>query len=779
MKGRRQAPTLRKPLARLRVYVTAVAVMWTLVVAVSLLSNLRQGRQGMLEVARETARTAYEKDIDYRRWNAQHGGVYVPITKEIQPNPYLQAVTDRPIEIQVYPSSGLTGQEPLALTLINPAYMTRQVHELSERYHGLRGHITSLDPIRPANAPDPWERAALHSFEGGVTEVSELQAVDGVPSMRLMRPLITEEGCLSCHAEQVYEVGDVRGGISVAVPMTMLQSAAQEHARVTWWGHGILWFVGLGIIGGGGRALQQSVNTLQESEVRYRSLIRAVRAAIVVHDADGRIVTTNPAAQRILGLSEGQLAGRATWDEGWHFVQEDGSALPVEAYPVAQVFATAQPVRDRVIGVPDGDGGETVWALVNADPVFGEAGEIDQVIVTFMDITARLRAEQEVVRQRDLLETTLESLTYPFFVLNADDYTIEMANSASVPAEGLVPGLTCYGLTHRAESPCHSSDHPCPLDQVKASGRPAKVEHVHYTPDGAPRYVEVYAYPIVDDAGNVIRMIEYTLDITERRKAQKDLAEKTAALARSNAELEEFAYIASHDLQEPLRKVQAFGDRLQSRYGDRLEDRGRDYLDRMQNAASRMRNLIDDLLTYSRITTKAKPFELVDLNDVVEGVVADLVVRIEETGGRVEVGELPTLDADRIQMRRVFQNLIGNALKFHRDGVPPVVRVYAGGVTAEDDPVLKDAASEGLCRIAVEDNGIGFDMAYVKQVFAPFQRLHGCVEYEGTGMGLAICRKIVARHGGDLTVESEPGRGATFILELPIKQSEGEGAYDG
>ena len=889
-----------RPLSRLWVYVVVVAGMWTLVVAVSLISNLRQQRQETLEVAREAARTAYEKDVAYRRWNAQHGGVYVPITEETPSNPYLQAVANGPIDVLAFASNGTEDDDGLALTLVNPAYMTRQVHEISAEAYGVHGHITSLDPIRPANAPDPWEREALQAFEEDVTEVSEVREVAGGRVMRLMRPLITEDGCLTCHAEQGYEVGDVRGGISVSIPMAGLQTAAQKHVRVSRINHGALWVIGLAIIGGGGYALQDSVKTLQESEARHRSLIRAVEAAIVVHDADGRVVTSNPAAQQILGLSAPQLATTSARDEVWRFVQEDGTPLPVEAYPVNEVFATDDPVRDRVVGIQNGGDGEVTWALVNAAPVRGEDSEIVQVIVTFMDITARQRAEaslarseeqyalalraanagswdwdirtneldwseqieplfgyekgqfsgtfdaflqrvhpddrqyvldsvdaclehdedyaiehrivwpdgtvrwvsetgdvfrdedghpfrmlgvvqdittrkraeREVVRQRDMLENTLESLTHPFFVVNVGDYTIEMANSASISAGELPDGLTCYAVTHRAQGPCRSEAHPCPLDRVRTSGEPAKVEHVHYAPDGSPRYVEVYGYPIFDEADDVVRMIEYTLDVTERRRAQKELAEQTAALARSNEELEEFAYIASHDLQEPLRKVQAFGDRLQSRYSDVLDARGRDYLARMQHAALRMRRLIDDLLTYSRVTTKPDSFETVDLNEVVAEVTADLVVRIEETGGRVEVSDLPAVDADRVQMRRVLQNLIGNALKFHREGVPPVVKVHAEVEGADRDPVLEDTASGRVCRLFVEDNGIGFDTVYAKQIFAPFKRLHGRADYEGTGMGLAICRKIVTRHGGEIEVDSAPGEGATFIVHLPIVQLE-------
>ncbi len=242
-------------------------------------------------------------------------------------------------------------------------------------------------------------------------------------------------------------------------------------------------------------------------------------------------------------------------------------------------------------------------------------------------------------------------------------------------------------------------------------------------------------------------------EIIKRKRAQE-------ALARSNAELEEFAYIASHDLQAPLRKIQAFGERLESKYGEELGDRGLDYLDRMNNAGQRMRKLIDDLLNYSRVTTKAKPFERVDLNAVMEDVIADLQVRIEETGGRVEVSALPTIDADAVQMRRLLQNLVDNALKFHREGEPPLVKVY--GEVMEDEV--------NTYQIMVADNGIGFDRNYMAKVFAPFQRLHSQSEYEGTGMGMAICRKITERHNGQIMAESEPDQGTTFTITLPVRQ---------
>ncbi len=244
-------------------------------------------------------------------------------------------------------------------------------------------------------------------------------------------------------------------------------------------------------------------------------------------------------------------------------------------------------------------------------------------------------------------------------------------------------------------------------------------------------------------------------------------------LARSNAELQQFASIASHDLQEPLRKIQAFGDRLKTKCNEALTEQGRDYLDRMQNAAGRMQTLIDDLLMLSRITTKAQPFVSVDLAQVIQEVLSDLEVRIDETKGQVEVGSLPTIEADSLQMRQLLQNLIGNALKFHPKTEPPKVRIFSQLLNDEEQQPTGNSITPTHCQIVVEDNGIGFDEKYLDRIFNVFQRLQGRSEYEGTGMGLAICRKIAERHGGSLTAESTPGQGATFIVTLPIKQRQG------
>ena len=238
-------------------------------------------------------------------------------------------------------------------------------------------------------------------------------------------------------------------------------------------------------------------------------------------------------------------------------------------------------------------------------------------------------------------------------------------------------------------------------------------------------------------------------EVQERTEIEKQLQE-------SNAELQNFAYISSHDLQEPLRKIQAFSSRLQEKHTANLNPEGQDYLRRMQSAAVRMQQLIDNILLYSKITRTTVHYEVVDLEQVMRDVQTNLDFQIERTQGRLEIGTLPAIQANRIQMEQLLQNLVSNALKYHRPDVPPVVKVYGEMLGAD-------------CKIYVEDNGIGFDPKYAERIFEFFQRLQG-QNYQGTGIGLSIVRKIVERHHGNITVSSIPGVGSIFIVTLPCTQ---------
>lgn len=244
-------------------------------------------------------------------------------------------------------------------------------------------------------------------------------------------------------------------------------------------------------------------------------------------------------------------------------------------------------------------------------------------------------------------------------------------------------------------------------------------------------------------------------NISERKQAEQELAKKMLELERSNTDLDQFASVASHDLQEPLRKIQMFAGRLQKRLGDHAEDDVRDYTERMIGASQRMQALIEGLLAYSRVTSQAKAFADVDLNQVLAGVLSDLETRLVRTEGEVRCMPLPTMKADALQMRQLFQNLISNALKF-RGAAPPLIRIE----------VCRQA---DVWQFTFADNGIGIPAEQSEMVFLLFHRLHGKSEYPGTGLGLAICKKIVERHGGRIWVESAEDTGSAFHFTLPAE----------
>jgi len=294
------------------------------------------------------------------------------------------------------------------------------------------------------------------------------------------------------------------------------------------------------------------------------------------------------------------------------------------------------------------------------------------------------------------------------------------------------------------------------LEQAASQGR-YEEEGWRIRKDQSRFWAQVSLTALYDEQGGLRGFAEITRDATERKQQEEMLARSAQELEQSNRYLQEFAFIASHDLQEPLRKIEKFAQILLE-ISTQLEGHQRSYVERMSSAAGRMRNMVEGLLQLSRVQSQGQPFERVNLSTIVAEVLTDLELQIQHSGGSVEVGELPEVEGDPLQLRQLMQNLIGNALKYHHPNMSPVVKIHA-------------RQSPRKVQVLVEDHGIGFKPEDVKRMFQPFQRLVGRSEYEGSGMGLAICRKIVERHGGEITALGEPGKGASFMVSLPLQHS--------
>ena len=389
------------------------------------------------------------------------------------------------------------------------------------------------------------------------------------------------------------------------------------------------------------------------------------------------------------------------------------------------------------------------------------------------DIDARRRAEDLLAQERNLLRSLIDTIPEHIFIKDLRGRFVldNIAHRKFLKTHDLsevVGKSVFYFFPQELAALYHADD-----QTIIRTGNPViNREEPAVTPEGKLTWFSTTKVPLRDMDGAMVGLVCVSSDISERKAAEEKLRMFSYQLERSNNELRDFASVASHDLQEPLRKIQAFSDRLRAKCYPALGEQGRDYLDRMQKAAGRMQTLIQDLLILSRISSKAQPFVEVDLAGIVQGVLSDLELRIEQTGAKIEVGFLPKIEADPVQMRQLFQNLLSNGLKFHKPDQPPEIIISAKVLAVQDYQLSGAAPGDEVCQIMIKDNGIGFEEQYVEQIFALFQRLHSRNEYEGTGIGLAVCRKIANRHGGSIVAKSAKGEGATFIVMLPLKQSQ-------
>ena len=489
---------------------------------------------------------------------------------------------------------------------------------------------------------------------------------------------------------------------------------------------------------------ERAVETLRVSEARYRRLFETAQDGILILDAGtGQVVDANPFLKELLGYSQEEFVGRKLWEIG-PFKGEAASK---------NVFARLQ-AKDRLHyeGLPletkDGRRVEVEFTS-NAYEVDGTRF----IHCNIRDLTDRKQSETKAAELAAIVESSDDA------IIGKDRRGI--ITSWNAGAEKVFGYLAAEMVGHPVTRllPAERVDEEVKiLREIERGESVRHFETVRLHKDGSLLEVSVTVSAIRDSSGRIVGASNVTRDITEQKRQEKELKRSNEALERSNVDLAQFAYIASHDLQTPLRNISGFVQLLHEEYADKLDERAGDWIRRTVQAAEQMHTLIRDVLAYSRVDSQARPFEPVSLCGVFHDSVGLLEASIRDVAGEVTSDELPTVMGDRSQLVQLLQNLIGNGLKYHGEK-PPHVHVSA----------QRDGKE---WTISIRDNGIGIAPRHQERIFEIFKRLHNHQEYPGTGIGLAVCRRVVHRHGGKLRVESEAGHGSDFKFTIPETNTE-------
>ncbi len=783
-------------LSRGRLFFTLPIALWLLILATSFYYNWQHHNQTLMELATAEAQSSYNKDLAYRRWASLHGGVYVPPTDQTPPNPFLSHLENR----------DLTSTSGVKLTLINPAYMTRQVHELEREQYGTQGHITSLNPLRPENRPDPWESKALQAFTAGAKEVTSKEEINGQPFLRFMRPLLTEASCLKCHAGQGYKVGDIRGGISVSVPLAFYLEMGRVHTRQLVFTHAVIAALGLLALWAWRRRQQRYEQTLLASEEKYRIVADNTYDWEFWLGTNDDLRYISPSCQRITGYSQEEfLANPGLFEEIIHpddrpiYGQHRHLASKGQQGPEEVCFR----IRHR-------DGHE-LWIGHFCQPIFDRAQRFLGARGTNRDITDCKRNEDGLHARIALREYAMEHDLNSFLTKAVDEAERLTASSIGfihfLDADQQTPRLRIWSTNTRSRlysAEDQDAHHPLTTAGVWADciheQRP--VIHNDYAtlalrkelPTGHAPIIRVLTVPIIRD-NQVLAVIglgnkaeEYTTkdittlsdfsdsvwDIVLQKRAEEERAKLETQL-RQAQKMESIGTLAggiAHDFNNILTAVLGYAELAHDDLS--VDQPSHAYISEVLKAGERAKSLVQQILAFSR--QSEQEFKPLQIHLVVKEAVKLLRSTIPTT---VEIKQdinvnSGTVLADPTQIHQIVMNLCTNAYHAMREKGGTLAVGLSPLTVGEDDAKVNQfhLLPGTYIRLEVSDTGCGMNRLTLERIFDPYFTTKP--KGEGTGLGLAVVHGIVKSCGGHITVYSEPGMGTTFRLYLPRLADQGQ-----
>ena len=763
-------------------------IIWTTLIIGSLRWSIKKEHHQTVELAKKTARATFNKDVAFRLWATRHGGVYVPPTEHTPPNPYLSHIPDRDIVTS-------TGKQ---LTLMNPAYMVRQMMEEYDDLYGIKGRITSLKTLNLNNEPDEWERKALLAFDKGIKEISEFAEIDGEPYLRLIQPLITAEGCLKCHGYQGYNVGDVRGGVGVSVPMETFLTSEKQITNAMIYTHSGIWILGVIVIGfityrssKRNEAQRFTVNALQKSEENWRSLTENSPDHIVTLDLDLIIQFANYASP---GLSVKDLIGKPI-----HKMVEEDDQQRVKSVLEKVILTGKSTSYETEYNQP---GGEIIYyeSRVNA---IQHNGRVVGLTLNARDITERKQTENDLIksnRSLKMLSECNQSLVY-----SQDELQLLKDMCKNIISYGEYK-LAWIGFAEHDEKKsvrliAEAGYEEGYMDSVKISwadnkygrgptgiairnGKPSIMRDILNDPnfkqwhEAAIKcgYASTIALPLVEnknvfgalniystetdtfDKNEVALLLELANDIafgihTIRIRKERLLALEEARQANKVKDL--FLANMSHEIRTPLNSMLGFTQIIEERFKDQMDEQESEYFQIINSSGHRLINTVHGVLDISRIEAGVMPHnpEIIQLATPIESIYKEFKLAAVEKNlkftynNQIDDG---TVKVDEPSLVKAFSNLVDNAIKY----------------TEEGQIKIQLNEQNGKYVLSISDTGIGIGTDYLNRIYDAFsQESTGYTKkYQGLGLGLSIAKSCLDMNGIPIAVESKQGVGTTFSL---------------